>query len=295
MPNEEAKPNQEPGTPIKSPPKIVSDAMLIAVASLFGYCAYFAREASYLSRFGVSDQFVTVTLSGVVGMVAGLLVACFFLVPALDWITSQDFVKGRGSVIHFVILEVLVFTFWLSILALGVVAGWPIATVAGIAGVVIHVWRVYWIPEEVYPNVSSGSTWRERVMKKHEDRLDRSSTRGVVYVLKAKFGRFPVVIILLGILAVAAGAMWGNWSAQSQTVFGVTSVGSTEYVLVRKYDQNYIFVPLVRKQGVAVASVLALTPDSVARRGLVISFEGLKLVGMLYQTGPLFISFPEKN
>ncbi|MFA5107834.1 MAG: hypothetical protein WC497_05975 [Patescibacteria group bacterium] len=272
-------------------PKVLSETTLIAAVSLVGYCSYFAYEASFLGHFGVPVDFVSVTLSGVIGKVAALLAASYFLIPALDWVSRRDFLHGRWMTVLFVVQEVTTLGLLLSFFAVGFLIGWPVLVIISVAGAVIHAWRVYWVPRSVYPEIIG---WLKRIGQRQHDRVRRSTERGLVYALKLKFGRVPVAVALLGIVVVTFASLFGGWKAKGQTVFGTTIIGGAEYALIRKYDQQYIFLPLNRKQRMVADSALTLTAESVSRRGLVISFEPIGSLRSFSPRNPVLVTFPEE-
>ncbi len=233
-------PSETPSSPSPVVPStwFVTDAILISAFSAVAYLVAFKYEQAYLGYFGVSEQFVDLSLERVVLVFSVLL----FGFTMLYQIVSSLFLFSHTSikfVVSTFVVEIILFGFaaffyfavgvnWFTVVVLGIFVLFVLNDLVGMA-------RKSW----------AGSTWRDWCNERQESFWNVPPRPDLDSIIIDNIGwRNWVFIPLFLLFFPGLGTLAGDFNASYKKVFESYSLGSSDAVLIGQRGDTWLFVEI---------------------------------------------------
>lgn len=256
------------------------EVTIIALVTLIGYLMAYVYEWSALNYFGIA-QFANVTLSRtlvcIIGAIVGILIFAT-LFSFFTWINSKTCKKIKKSVFF---VGWMVFLLIMSVLG-GIMAMHAVPWIGPVPSFLFSFGIILFMILLLLEIFSATLKERdpklnsiERLFKYEEEKMDKGSDGGDFgYFLKATNSHVPFIISLLGTIFFIFAIYCGPAFASAQYRFGTIMLNGQMLVLIRSYDDRYLFVPYeILKDPTADREVIVLTSDVLAQKGVSISFK----------------------
>jgi hypothetical protein len=224
--------------PVRPSNWFVTDAILISAFSAIAYLVAFKYEQAYLGYFGVSEQFVDLSLERVVLVFSVLL---FVLT------TSYQIVSGLSLFSH-ASIKFVVFTFFVEIILFGLAAFLYFAIGVNWFTVTVLMLFVLFVLNDLIGMLRkswAGSTWRDWCNERQESFWNVPPRPDLDSIIIDKIGyRNWAVIPLLFFILPNLGSIAGGFVASNKKVFESYSLGSSDAVLVGQRGDTWLFVEI---------------------------------------------------
>lgn len=224
--------------------KLITDAFLISVAPAFAYAVAYFFEVGYVGYYGIPEFFISVSLERFLYILSVLITMYVVSVYILDslFVFFHEKLKSVRPV-HYVFFFFLFLSTWYGIHGL-VFVGLNLNSSFFLALGVIGFLCVYILP------VFGKKSWNEYLNELNRiddcDAEKRSKSLTSRLANHEKWGELYLIVTLV-LVILQFSKILGGYIAYKEHSFLLAKINGADYVLIRSYGDNNIFVDFQRK------------------------------------------------
>jgi hypothetical protein len=245
----------------------VSELIVIALATFFGYGIYYRFEKGYLAYFGISEEMVGFDMAGIVGVGASTLTSLAIVFFVFGWVAchkKRDSIMFVGRYVYFAVM-------FLPFIFLARNRSELIASL-----VVIVPIALFFVYRDIIKPIGLKSKWGgwwTKIIEAECLRFEKKSESEFLERFGARFGSLLMLVLVSGFMAMWFAQTMGADSAERKIRYGTIDRGEQEFLLIKRYGDNYLFIPFEEETKRVLPVVWLITSEEMAKHGSTIGFK----------------------